>query len=234
MGGYANNKQIVTDGLSFIVDPANGLSDDGTSTVKDLSGGLSLTKYNTITTSTDGGVSWGLSSGSDRIGCSTNVMSGKSNFSMGAWAKPFNNTSDGTVFGRWANGEDVLMLWWDVGGTSNFRLIARDSSTGGALFTSDTTACGTVNQWNHILFTWDAANNEIKLYLNGVLNQTATNNSLAIKTGTTGFGIGNQYGTSGSSNRTFNGVIGPVYAYDKTLTASEVAHNYDTHKNRFS
>jgi len=231
---YKFGKTIVTDGLVFMIDQANGLSDDGTSTVKDMIGGLDVTKYSTPTSSTDGGGSWNFNGVNERLGCETSIWSGEDEFSMGVWAKPTTNSKDGTIFGSLeTTALAELLLWWDIGDTPNFRVYGVDAFSG-VRTTSTSTSCGTLNAWNHVMIVWSASSGNIKLYLNGVLNQTVSNSGRGIKTSNNGFGIGNQYSISGPNDRLLTGNIGPVYAYHKALTQAEVEQNYNAHKNRFS
>ena len=224
---------MVTDGLIMHVDPLNTLSEDGTVTVTDLIGDYDLTKQNTPSNLTSADNSWDFDGVNECIGTSAAApWINRTGFSMGGWAYPTDNVADGTVVGGWSGGFDEFLLWWDVGGTPNFRLIAKNALLT-SVSTSDVTACGTVATWNHVYVTWGASN--VKLYLNGVLNQTVSNGSQGTIGTSTGGGwsIGHQRYPATGSARYFDGAIGPISAYDRELTAAEVTQNYNATKNRF-
>jgi len=78
----------------------------------------------------------------------------------------------------------------------------------------------TVNAWNHIVVTADGSN--IKIYINGVLASTLGNaNVSATASGNVVFGMdvpNNQF--------PLNGYMGPVFIYNRAISASEVRQLY--------
>lgn len=223
---------IVTNDLVFHIDAANSSSYPGSgSTWTDIQGSNNVTLYNTPTYSTDNGgiISFdGVNEGAQTTNAVT-LLDGP--MTVDAWVKPQTTGSDGTVIGNWGKTSDEnFLLWWDVGGTPNFRVIIRKSN-GSIAVTSETATRGTVNTWNHVAVSVDTTN--LKIYLDGSLQQTVSTGSLR-----TGFnrrlGIAADYtGSPGSSSRHLNGDLAAIKIYDSVLDSTEVLQNYNALKDRF-
>jgi hypothetical protein len=67
-----------------------------------------------------------------------------------------------------------------------------------------------------------------KLYINGVYTAATTETSADED-----FGINYRIGTRFTTASEWTGYMGPIYFYNKKLTAAEVAQNYNAQKNRF-
>ena len=97
-------------------------------------------------------------------------------------------------------------------------------------FTSNSTLAN--NQWNHIVVSWDKANTQWKVYVNGVLDNTYTNaNASVINYGSyssdrTDIGAINS-SPSGVAN-VFNGKIDALNVWNKALTQSEITELYNS------
>jgi hypothetical protein len=76
------------------------------------------------------------------------------------------------------------------------------------------------NQWYHLVGTYDGSN-LIKIYVNGVLKNTGSQQSLA-SSGTKEFRIGLE-----SAIRQWNGLIDDVRIYNRALSAEEVRYHYN-------
>ena len=110
-----------------------------------------------------------------------------------------------------ANGYGLVQL----AGTANVRFWVNNSTS--AL--SSASATLTVNQWNHIIGTYDAASNALRIYLNGHLAQeTAYNTAIALPAAATPLVLGSNGGTSGF----FSGRIDEAALYNRALNAPEV------------
>ena len=84
------------------------------------------------------------------------------------------------------------------------------------------------NEWHNIGFTYD--NSYLKIYLDGILDNTyAISNSIRSNTSPY-FTIGNR-GDGGVE--VFQGKMGPCAIYKKCLTANEVQQNYNALKGRY-
>ncbi len=228
---YSYGKSIVTDGLVFYVDAANGNSYSGSgSTFSDLVGSDDVTLYNTPTYSSDNGGIFsfdGVNEGA-QTSTSTTLLDGP--MSIDAWVKPQTTGADGAVIGNWQQPNENFLLWWDIGVTPNFRAIARTSPSV-VVTTSESATRGTLNAWNHVGVTWDSTN--LKIYLNGTLQETVSTGTMSTP-GSYRANIGADWsGTPGSSSRNLNGDIAAVKVYNRVLSADEVLQNYNALKNRF-
>jgi hypothetical protein len=227
---YGYGKSIVTDGLVFYVDAANGNSYSGSgSTFSDLVGSDDVTLYNSPTYSSDNGGIFSFDGGNEggQTSTSTTLLDGP--LTVDAWAKPQTSAGDGTIIGNWRQPNNTFLLWWDVGGTPNFRSIARTTST--SVVTSETATRGTVNAWNHISVSLDATS--LKIYLNGSLQETVSTGSLFASQNRRASIAADYSGTPGTGTRYLDGDIGAVKVYNRVLSADEVLQNYNALKNRF-
>jgi len=73
-----------------------------------------------------------------------------------------------------------------------------------------------VGQWNHLAATWDGST--VRLYVNGVLDNTPTNRAAPIAVDTRVLNIGGRAG-----GERFNGQLDDVRLYNRALTAGEIA-----------
>ena len=98
-----------------------------------------------------------------------------------------------------------------------------------------------LNLWYHLTATYNGSkiHSGINLYINGVLQTTATNVGAGTYTGmvntTTTVELGRQYSSGvGDDSGYFNGNISHVLIYrNKELTATEVLQNYNATKTRY-
>ena len=84
----------------------------------------------------------------------------------------------------------------------------------------------------HLVGTWDGTN-DIRIYLNGSLSNTTT----SAKSGapdTTSIWVGGTRAYSGAGGQAYHGEIPVAKYYNRVLTASEVANNYNHYKGRFN
>lgn len=231
---YKYGPSIVTDGLVFYVDAANENSYSGSgSTFSDLVGSNDVTLYNSPTYSSDNGGIFSFDGGNEggQASTSTTLLDGP--MTVDAWAKPQTSSGDGAIIGNWTHPPtpESFLLWWDVGGTPNFRAITRTSGGASAKVTSETATRGTVNAWNHISVSVDTTS--LKIYLNGSLQETVLTGSL-ISPSNRRVSIAADYnGTPGTGTRYLDGDIGAVKVYNRVLSADEVLQNYNALKNRF-
>ena len=83
-----------------------------------------------------------------------------------------------------------------------------------------------LNQWHHMIITSDSSGS--KLYLNGYEVDTTTSNSADED-----FGINYRIGTRYTTSTEWTGFFGPIYFYNRVITASEVLQNYNSQAERF-
>jgi hypothetical protein len=105
------------------------------------------------------------------------------------------------------------------------QLIVRDSANPAATIVTD----GTVNirndgLWHHVAATWDTATGETDIYVDGVLDVTATHVAtfIAPSSDTYLFGMGARATSSTVGANIFRGWMDDVRVYNNALTAAEV------------
>lgn len=156
------------------------------------------------------------------LGNVANVNS-NSSISISAWIKADSLTSYGLIVGKDTTNRSYSLavnpgatdrLWVFMEGVSGYQqggssiILPRALNTGA---------------WEHIVFTYDQANQRMKAYLNGVLTNniaasgamTTTSGSLQIGAGTGGFSY-------------FDGIIDEVRIYDRAISDNEVRILYES------
>jgi hypothetical protein len=84
------------------------------------------------------------------------------------------------------------------------------------------------NIWYHVTGVYDPLAEEIRLYVNGTLENVTAHNGTINTTGTL-FNIGNRW-HSGAHDRHFEGDIDEVVVWDRALTSVEVSRHYQSMK----
>ena len=237
MGGFANNAPIVTDGLVFYVDAGNSKSYPGSGTTwSDLVGGISVSSNNVDATnhsSSNGGI-FSFDGTDERFDFpDASLDYDRSNFSVEAWVRPTGNHSnfETGVFTKWNTGggtdNEFLLGFINTNGPSPLSFWIQ--SPQGGIFQVNSSFNYTVNQWYHLVGTFDGANSTLKLYVDGTLADTDnTFDDTEAKTVTTKYYIG-----AFEVRASVLADIAKCALYSKTLSASEVLQNYNALKNRF-
>ena len=244
MGGFANNAPIVTDGLVFYVDAGNGNSYPGSGTTwTDLINSVQLIANNVDAGSYD--VSHGGLFSLDGTNQHFRVNDGsltydRANFSVEAWVKPTGNHSNWEtgVFTKWNTGggddNEFSLGFTNSNGPSPFKFSVQSPQNSGGgngrgSFGIESGSNYIVDEWYHLVGTFDGANSTIKLYVNGALAASdATFNDTQAKTVTTHYYVG--------AIEVRGSVLADIpksALYSKALSASEVLQNYNALKNRF-
>jgi len=137
---------------------------------------------------------------------------------MAAWIKP-SFAGDGYPYVA-SKGDDMYTLYLNKATKKamfGFRR-ASDNAWGQVIGATPLTA-GT---WNHIVGLYDGT--DMKIYVNGVLDETASRPGETIKTDNLNFYIGTLKGTS----QPFDGIIDEVRIYNRALTAAEIKRLYES------
>lgn len=144
-------------------------------------------------------------------------------FTIACWVKTSQifQTVDATYQG-------TGIIWADVGGAANDFILGGTRSAGGVNRLSffvggtETSLGGTqeisTGQWTHLAVTRDGVSGVFKIYVNGVLDGTATG-AAGILNANPGIAIGGNVG----DNRYFNGLIDDVRFYSNVLSAVQIA-----------
>ena len=221
-----HNPRIVTSGFHIHVDPAdiNCYPGSGTS-VTDLStNGRNMSLINGAS------VSNGVF-----------VLDGSNDHVEFSYGGIFDWTAIPWTINYWANATDFTyptVIDLIVAGNGHFRFILGSTGisvtfrTPGGSSTTLTSYATTINtgQWYHSAFT--RSGTTFKSYFNGELVNTNTNTNFTNSSGMSAIRIGYS-ADADAADRTFEGSVGPVTIYERTLSDSEVEQNYLAYKGRF-
>jgi hypothetical protein len=164
----------------------------------------------------------------------------RSNFSVETWVKPTGNHSNFEVgaFSKWNTGggtdNEFLLGFWNTNGPSPLWFTVQSPQNSGGFngrgaFNVESNFNYIVNQWYHLVGTFDGPNSTLKLYVDGVLVDTNTTfNDTQVKTVTTNYYIG-----AFEVRLSILASISKCALYNKTLSATEVLQNYNALKDRF-
>jgi hypothetical protein len=227
--------QIVTSGLVLALNAADRNSYPGSGTAwSDLSGNNNTgTLTNGPTFSTGSGGSIVLDGTNDFVNISggNGLLSGLSTATMDMWINITRKTGGGEQFqyvGGWRNDTNTdffFLLLDNSGATVNTEARARTSSGFYDINVNFTPYFGV---WTNVSFVVNT--NRTDLYINGTSVGSNTNKlgSFSIsnlKIGENAIGVSGVYATRGN--------VANFTIYNRALTASEVAQNYDVQKSRF-
>jgi hypothetical protein len=100
-----------------------------------------------------------------------------------------------------------------------FARVAADTDAFPAGIRALSTSGPALNTWTHLVGVFDASDNQLRLYVNGVLQGTATDSSPFAATGDLAIGRA-QF--DGKSTDWFEGAAGEIKVYDVALTTAQV------------
>lgn len=225
--------EIITDGLVLNLDAANRASTiPNTSTLKtfntiDLSQSGSITTDATWEDGTPPTFAFDGSDGYIELGNLT-FLNSAVNASWGFWAK-INNFSNQMPIAQWDGSNNFFYFYFNGG--SRIR-IAMDGS-----FVWDLTSSGLngVDTWRYYVVTLDGSlstsSERVKLYINSTVQSNSTAGPSSLGTATSNFNIGRR--EAGGGSYYFNGDLPNLHIYNRTLSSTEVLHNYNALKGRF-
>ena len=166
-------------------------------------------------------------------GTSSNLNFGNTdNFSIETWcnlqAMPSSGNTLGIVVKAYKCGIDIYFP--DVNNMV-FRCGVRNSVQS---IVSQTSSNVALNEWNNVVFTYEPSSSTgVKLYINGVLNNSITNTTQDDFSNNSNYTVGGNEATAGTPSFA-NLQTAVVRMYGKTLSAGEVKQNYMALKNRFA
>jgi len=102
----------------------------------------------------------------------------------------------------------------------SFSMVTADTDKDPSGIRALSTSMATLDSWTHLVGVYDAPDHQLRLYVNGVLQGTATDSSPFAATGALAIGRG-LFG--GIPTDWFNGAANQIEVYDVALTAAEVA-----------
>ena len=233
---HGTPNSIVTDGLVFYVDAANRKSYPGSGTVAlDFIGGFNGNFINDIefNNPNPSNFEFGLSGVDDYIdffqaGASP-LDPQANNYTANVFFKiDSNNTTTACIMGKGCGSSNRKgwLIWWSE---SEARLQYRVSGKNDSTQRANVNFYPNKNQIYMSTLVIDRTNSQIIGYLNGANPQTASISGFDTFLSTQKFLIGIRHQIS----LAFHGKIYLAQIYNRALSASEVAQNYNALKNRF-
>jgi hypothetical protein len=232
---------IIRDGLVLSLDAGSKNSYPGSGTVwTDLSGNNNngtLTNGPTFSSANGGSIVFDGSNDYISIPAPTSVLSNVSQFSYSSFVQ-FNTKSPyGNAFfsyGQNAVFTNDILFAWDVG-TSALFFQVNNGADGNATYSYDT-----FNTWFNLSVVYDGSlsgnSNRLKVYINSNQVTLAFNYTVPATTASPGSALC-RLGTYASDNTNvwaLNGRISNTLLYNRALTATEIAQNYNAIKSRFN
>ena len=220
---------IVSNGLVLSLDASNPLSYSGSGTTwTDLSGnGNNATLYNGTSYSSANGGTLVFDGINDYV--DTNLLTNQSAFTYGVWAKSstsgFNNRIMGC--GDSTGGSSGVDIIWGALGSNTIYSVRRGAGVLdiNAGFDTPLPITNFSGNWHYIVVTYDSVNGS-KLYCDNVLVASKANIGFASS-------LNLRIGKDGNGYDAFNGSVGAVQVYNKALSSTEVAQNFNATKSRF-
>jgi hypothetical protein len=215
---FGNGPRIVTDGLVLAWDIADRNSYPGSgTTVFDLSGngnngtitgGVTYSNATANGVLTTNGTTGYISSNTPNLASTNYTVIGAARYNGATRARMINSTSNNWLLGHWS---DSVSNYYAEG------WVSPAAATGG----SDTL-------WRIYTGTGNIAGDSYAFYINNILTNGPNNGGAA---GPNGITVG-RYSQGNSEYST--GDFSFVLIYNRILSASEIAQNYDAQKSRFN
>ena len=217
--GFYRGPNIVTDGLVFAYDAGSERCYPGSgTTANSLTSSNTGTLTNGVGFSSSNGGSWEFDGVDDYINIPTSSnLDGFSNASFETWVEPDNTSSYRRIFDK----DGVTCYNISLNPSSNPYIYVDGSY-------AQSTLLANVDQWNHIIITYDGTN--ARFYKNGAIVDTVSLNQGQIPSNSNDLRIGSNYDSNTSM---MNGHIAIAKIYNQVLTAAEVAQNFNAQKSRF-
>jgi len=227
---------IITDGLVLNLDagftasyPKNG------TTWYDVGGSNNGTLTNGPTFSTDGGGSIVFDGANDYVDCNSSIVDLNSSFTFASWVKTTSNLSDNSNFrrliGRGDNSSSFTGEWaaltYNTSGNAFAFEIDDDTVKSGMYGTISLNP----NTWYYVVGVINRTNT-LYLYVNGVLDSTATDNTSLNVNPPYNLYLGAQR-SGGNPFFILNGNLPVAQIYNRALSATEILQNYNAQKGRF-
>ena len=163
---------------------------------------------------------------------STGIVKGLSEATVDAWVRPLgpHTLGGGHVWIESTSTQGFERLNLSVLNDGRVVVSGRDTVTGdlGTLDKRVTSLTSIpLNQWTHLAGTWKAGDS-IKVYINGALDNTLSDATLASFTNTDSAFIGiGRLDELGGARQQFNGEIDEVEIFNRALTVTEIGNIYN-------
>ena len=211
---------IVTDGLVFAVDASNLVSyESGSLSTYSLTGSFTGSLDNGTSFSNINGGSWVFDGVDDFINVPINAAFNTPSVTFEVWANLQTINDRHIVYVNWQGNSlevpsdrSIVMYNYNSAGQQGAR-------TAGGVIEWDT--------WNHFVGTYDSGSQTLRTYVNGVLLATRTNTLATIYSVYVHKISGTNFGGEVKGN------ISIVRHYNRALSASEIAQNFNAQRTRF-
>ncbi|MDL4813186.1 LamG domain-containing protein [Actinomadura opuntiae] len=155
------------------------------------------------------------------------VLSTGDSFTVAGWVATPGSTGDAAVFSQAGITNSAFTLRYSPAAANNtggWQIEMPDADKTGAAFNTAEHATFFPGQWQHLAIVYDAPNQEMRLYVNGELQET---DPVSWKSGISGFASagGLQLGRArknGAWGQFFNGTIDDVWAFKGVATADQL------------
>jgi hypothetical protein len=220
--GISGGPDMIQEGLLISLDASDRNSYvSGSTAWRDLSGNNRT--FTIVNSTTFGGNNIELPGSGSRIQLVENFDWSAIPFTLSSWINMTDQTYP-SVYDLIQAGNGHLSL--NAASTPNLDI--RITAGGGVSVVSGGTIL--LNQWYNLVATREG--NNYKLYINGSLVGTGTSSVLVYDANMKGVNIGYSPDVD-AATRTMNGKIGNAQIYNRDLSATEVAQNYNALKSRF-
>ncbi|MEI7033624.1 LamG-like jellyroll fold domain-containing protein [Streptomyces pratensis] len=149
------------------------------------------------------------------------VLETRSAYTVSAWARLDSTAQDGIVLSQDGANYSSFLLWYETSYDAwVFGVKEKDEDNGQAYFGVVAKAPAAANVWTHLAGTYDPATQQLRLYVNGLLQGTRTVPGSWSSSGS--FNMG-RYLWAGKRYWPFDGSIDEVAAWQRALLPSEIA-----------
>lgn len=232
--GYGwRGPNIVKDGLVFYVDagsPNSYYSPTAGITWKDISGNGNngtLTNGPTFDSANGGSIVFDGSDDYVTIG-NPSILQITDKLTLSAWIKTTNNSTISTIIGKDGISTGTRSYLINLATTGEPRFFIFKSGSNTSVF--GTTQVNDGN-WHHVMCVNDGI--DLKIYVDGILENTTVGGGGTMLNGTSFFAIGRREANAPQNIHWFNGNIANTLVYNRALSATEVLQNYNATKTRF-
>lgn len=157
------------------------------------------------------------------------LLNTTNSFSVSAWVKLTRKTAAPVIVSQeGAVGSSFALYYWSGSDQWAFNMQTPDDDAHWVAPTAFSKDPPTLNQWTHLVGTYDAVNQTINLYVNGVLQQTVAQPYTFVSTGPLNIGRFKAGGTH-DPGYYFNGSIDDLKVFDRVVSGSEITDLFDQH-----
>lgn len=152
-----------------------------------------------------------------------NVLNNDSDLTLAVWVNTssIGHTSLDTIVAKSGAGSDFdLLIDTATGNIFGFYI---STVTPTADYNVKSTTAASLNNWQHLVGVWDKTADTLKIYVNGILENTTSSVTGDRATNANNFCIGK---SCNNANRLFAGKVDDVRVYNRALSATEISELY--------